>query len=340
MIATLVIWAAGLAQEGEVVEAAGPGVKPPTVRSREEPTYSVEGREARIQGTVLLHLVVDRAGLPTEIKLVSPLGFGMDQMAISAVEKWKFRPATKNGEPVRFGAYVEVNFRFLNSWFNEEAERQRRSFNLAVHRLEQEPSQARDPAQAAKTRAEVVGTVERLAKERFAPAQHLLGTWKLKGGEVPKDPDGAAQLFEQAAAKNYGPAIYRVAWQQIEKGELEAGLAEMRRAAVLGSLEAQFHLGHRYEMGEGVPMEHDRAQRYFRLCAAKGHPSCAYRLAYLLFQESPQTERQRLQALAWMQLAAEGRVQGAREKAEREAGQLTPQQLERVASLKQRLVPR
>ena len=50
--------------------------------------------------------------------------------------------------------------------------------------------------------------------------------------------------------------------------DFDKGLQEMRSAATLGSRQAQFDLGSRYETGNGVPRDLDRARRYYRLCAA------------------------------------------------------------------------
>jgi TPR repeat protein len=63
----------------------------------------------------------------------------------------------------------------------------------------------------------------------------------------------------------------------------------MREASVLGSPQAQFYLGNRYETGNGVPREMDRARRYFRLCAAQEFPraSTGWEAYYL----TPLTDR-------------------------------------------------
>ena len=91
----------------------GGGVSAPIVLSKTEPEYSEEARKAKYQGTVVLTIVVDAQGMPKNIKVIRPLGLGLDEKAIEAVQKWRFRPAMKDGKPVNVQATVEVNFRLL-----------------------------------------------------------------------------------------------------------------------------------------------------------------------------------------------------------------------------------
>jgi TonB family protein len=91
----------------------GGGVSPPSILYKVEPEYSEEARKAKFQGTVLLFVVVDEKGLPRDIKILRPLGLGLDQKAVEAVEKWKFSPGKKDGKPVAVQAQIEVNFRLL-----------------------------------------------------------------------------------------------------------------------------------------------------------------------------------------------------------------------------------
>jgi len=91
----------------------GGGVTAPTVLYKVEPEYSEEARKAKYQGTVELVIEVDTNGKPRNLKVVRSLGLGLDEKAIEAVEKWKFRPGYKDGHPVVVQAYVEVNFRLL-----------------------------------------------------------------------------------------------------------------------------------------------------------------------------------------------------------------------------------
>ena len=87
------------------------GTSPPRVVYRTQPEYTDEAKKANWQGSVVLSLIVDETGKPTDIKVKKSLGLGLDGKAIEAVEKWLFSPGMKDGKPVPVAATVEVNFR-------------------------------------------------------------------------------------------------------------------------------------------------------------------------------------------------------------------------------------
>ena len=89
----------------------GGDVSAPALVSKVEPEYSEEARQAKYSGSVLLSVVVDENGVPQNIKVVRPLGMGLDQKAIEAVMKWRFRPGMKGGKAVPVMAQIEVSFR-------------------------------------------------------------------------------------------------------------------------------------------------------------------------------------------------------------------------------------
>jgi protein TonB len=91
----------------------GGGVSAPTILFKVEPEYSEEARKAKFQGTVVLAVIVDEHGNPRDIRVQRPLGLGLDQKAVEAVEKWRFSPGKKDGKPVAVQAVIEVNFRLL-----------------------------------------------------------------------------------------------------------------------------------------------------------------------------------------------------------------------------------
>jgi periplasmic protein TonB len=91
----------------------GGGVSSPAVLSKVEPEYSEEARKAKWQGVVVLQIVVDEHGMPQAMRVMRSLGLGLDQKALEAVGKWRFKPGMKDGKPVPVIATVEVNFRLL-----------------------------------------------------------------------------------------------------------------------------------------------------------------------------------------------------------------------------------
>jgi protein TonB len=88
----------------------GGGVSPPRPIFSPEPEFSEEARKAKYQGVVTLALVVGTDGRPSNIRVQSSLGMGLDEKAIEAVKNWRFEPAMKDGHPVRVEIAVEVDF--------------------------------------------------------------------------------------------------------------------------------------------------------------------------------------------------------------------------------------
>jgi TonB family protein len=84
------------------------------IQSKVEPEYSEEARQARLEGTSTVSLIVGADGIPRNLKTLRSLGLGLDENAIAAVGKWRFQAATKNGDPVDTKTQVEVNFRLLD----------------------------------------------------------------------------------------------------------------------------------------------------------------------------------------------------------------------------------
>jgi TonB family protein len=74
------------------------------------PEFSAQARQAKYQGTVVLGIVIDKAGKVSRIRLDRPLGMGLDENAMEGVKQWRFSPATRNGEPVAVAMEIEVSF--------------------------------------------------------------------------------------------------------------------------------------------------------------------------------------------------------------------------------------
>lgn len=90
----------------------GGAVSAPVPLNSVEAEFSDEARRAKYQGVCLISLIVDAQGNPVNPKVVRALGMGLDEKALEAVRKYKFKPAMKDGKtPVPVMITVEVNFR-------------------------------------------------------------------------------------------------------------------------------------------------------------------------------------------------------------------------------------
>lgn len=82
----------------------------PVVVYQVQPEYTPEGREARAQGTVELVATVREDGTVKVERVTKSIGYGLDESAAAAVEKWRFRPGTKDGQPVAVTTTINVSF--------------------------------------------------------------------------------------------------------------------------------------------------------------------------------------------------------------------------------------
>jgi protein TonB len=97
---------------GDVFHIGG-GVSMPVVLYQPDPEFSEEARKAKFSGNVLVYLYIEPDGTPSHVRVARGVGMGLDQKAVEAVRKYRFKPAMKDGKPVRADLYVEVNFQIL-----------------------------------------------------------------------------------------------------------------------------------------------------------------------------------------------------------------------------------
>jgi len=95
------------------VYKVGGAITAPVPLTKSEPEYTEQARRAKYQGTVTLTLVINKQGKPAKVSVLKSLGMGLDEKAVESIQKWNFKPGTKNGKPVAVQATIEVNFRLL-----------------------------------------------------------------------------------------------------------------------------------------------------------------------------------------------------------------------------------
>jgi TonB family protein len=90
----------------------GSGVTDPVDLVRVDPVYTPDAAERRIEGEVWVELVVQPDGRPANVRVIKSLDskFGLDQQAVKAAERWRFRPGTKDGKPVAVLVTIAIEF--------------------------------------------------------------------------------------------------------------------------------------------------------------------------------------------------------------------------------------
>jgi protein TonB len=64
----------------------------------------------QVQGKSVLAVLIDKDGIARNLRILRPLGAGLDAKAVQAVQTWKFWPAEKNGQPVTVEIAIETSF--------------------------------------------------------------------------------------------------------------------------------------------------------------------------------------------------------------------------------------
>jgi protein TonB len=87
----------------------GGNVTAASIVTQTRPVYPPLARQARIQGNVLLHAIIDKDGRVAQLEVVSghPL---LVQAALDAVKQWRYKPTLLNGDPVEVDTQITVTF--------------------------------------------------------------------------------------------------------------------------------------------------------------------------------------------------------------------------------------
>jgi protein TonB len=75
------------------------------------PRYPDDALQAKVQGAVVLDVVLDADGVPTDVQVSQSVPM-LDSAAIEAVRQWRYEPTLMNGVPVPIALTVTVNFSF------------------------------------------------------------------------------------------------------------------------------------------------------------------------------------------------------------------------------------
>jgi TonB family protein len=96
---------------GSVYTPGVGGVTQPVPIVFPEAEFSDEARRSKHQGICMIAVIVDAHGYPQNPRVIQPLGMGLDEKAMEAVKRYRFKPALKDGKAVPVMITVAVNFR-------------------------------------------------------------------------------------------------------------------------------------------------------------------------------------------------------------------------------------
>jgi len=85
-------------------------VLPAEILSKPTPVYTQEARSLRIEGEVLLDVVLEASGKLRVVRVVRGLGHGLDDNAVKAAEQIHFKPAIKDGQPTDYEVVLHIIF--------------------------------------------------------------------------------------------------------------------------------------------------------------------------------------------------------------------------------------
>jgi len=91
-------------------EVASAPVLPAEILSKPIPVYTQEARSLRIQGEVLLEVVLEASGSLHVVRVMHGLGHGLDDNAVKAAEQIRFKPAMRNGQPADSTVVLHIIF--------------------------------------------------------------------------------------------------------------------------------------------------------------------------------------------------------------------------------------
>jgi len=304
------------------------GINPPKLLHSSDPEYTSQALEAGIEGTLVLHAIVDVKGNVAYATVLSPLPAGLDAKAMAAVRHWRYAPADMDGEIIPVLTTIDVLFRLPYKPPDPAAEQRRKAFQRIANRIS-----AADPTPT----PDEVRELKDLARHGLMPAVGLLGQLDFLGLGVPKNiTEGLADL-QKAAGQHDTRSLFflgstEIAGRLLPKNEAQ-GWQFVQQAAFLGSADAQSALGDKDERAN----DRSEAKRYYRMCAATGHAVCEFRLGRMLVTGPDMNPDDFAQGVGWLELAKDRGDRDAARLWETAVAKLSSIQLDWVKQLKPHL---
>jgi TonB family protein len=92
-------------------------ISAPEPLSKVDPAYPASMMQDHVQGTVTLYAIIRSDGSVGDVRILDGFDARLDENARLALERWRFRPGTRNGTPVDVEAVVRVPFKLAKPAF-------------------------------------------------------------------------------------------------------------------------------------------------------------------------------------------------------------------------------
>jgi TonB family protein len=148
---------------------------PPKAIYSPEVEYTEEARQAKLEGTCVVSLIVGADGVPSHIAVTKKLGMGLDEKAVETVSQWRFEPGRRNGRPVPTHLTLSLQFKVFggnNAKLLDLSERARAGDPAAEFELANAFFAGRD---IPKDEAQGMALLERAARSGYPQAQFQMG---------------------------------------------------------------------------------------------------------------------------------------------------------------------
>lgn len=92
------------------------GVGYPSCLVCPSPSYPEKARRKKVEGALVLEVIITPEGRATNITVKKSVGYGLDEKAVEAVRGWRFKPATgPEDKPLPVRSTIEITFRLLKN---------------------------------------------------------------------------------------------------------------------------------------------------------------------------------------------------------------------------------
>ena len=109
LVAILAV-ATGAAQKSGPYKVGEEGVKAPVLTREVKPAYTEGAMRRQVQGSVEVEAVVQQDGTVGDVTVKTSLDPELDEEAVKATKQWRFRPGTKDSQPVDVLVNIELTF--------------------------------------------------------------------------------------------------------------------------------------------------------------------------------------------------------------------------------------